>query len=249
MKKSILVLGASGGIGEAVVKEFADCGYEIFATCNNGSLKEIKQYCANKNVVMHELFMDIENYESIEKAFKQTFGKADYLESVINCTGVSLGERLLCDESIDNIEKIINVNLKGAILISREAMKYFITIKRGSIVNISSIYGIYGGACESVYSSTKGGIIALTKALAQECGSFNVRVNCVAPGCIETKMTDCYLTEEGRQSLIAATPLNRIGRPEDVAKAVKFLASDQSSFITGECLTVSGGATNFNFCH
>ena len=245
MKKSVLVLGASGGIGEAVVKEFANCGYDIYATYNNGSLENITKYCKNKEVELYDIFMDIESQDSIEKAFKQVFADADFLESVINCTGVSLGERLLCDESLENIDKIINVNLKGTILVSREAMKYFINLKHGNIVNISSIYGIYGGACESVYSSTKGGIIALTKALAQECASFNVRVNCVAPGCIETKMTECFLTGETRQQLINATPLKRIGSPEDVAKAVKFLATDDSSFITGECLTASGGATIF----
>lgn len=246
MKKSILILGASGGIGEAIAKEFANAGYNIFATCNTGELEKLEEFCGSKNVELTKYSMDITKFDDIERVFKDVFAKADYLESVINATGLSFPEKLLCDENLDNIDKLLNVNLKGAILVSREAMKYFIKLKHGTIVNISSIYGVYGGSCEAVYSASKGGIIALTKALAQECASFNVRVNCVAPGCIETKMTESYLkTDAGRQELINATPLKRIGTPEDIAKAVKFLATDESSFITGECLTVSGGVLTF----
>ena len=246
MKKSVLVLGASGGIGEAIAKEFASEGYNIYATYNKGSLKNLKDFCVAKNVELVEICMDIENYQNISTTFQEVFSKAEYVESVINSTGLSLQERLLCDESLDNIDKLLNINLKGTILISREAMKYFIKLKRGNIINISSIYGLYGGSCEAVYSATKGGIIALTKSLAQECASFNVRVNCVAPGCIDTNMTKHFLdTEEGREQLINSTPLKRIGTAEDVAKAVKFLATEESSFITGECLTVSGGVLTF----
>lgn len=246
MKKSILILGASGGIGEAIAKEFANAGYNIFATCNTGKLEKLEEFCGSKNVELTKYSMDITKFDDIERVLKDVFAKADYLESVINATGLSFPEKLLCDENLDNIDKLLNVNLKGAILVSREAMKYFIKLKHGTIVNISSIYGVYGGSCEAVYSASKGGIIALTKALAQECASFNVRVNCVAPGCIETKMTESYLkTDAGRQELINATPLKRIGTPEDIAKAVKFLATDESSFITGECLTVSGGVLTF----
>jgi len=246
MKKSVLILGASGGIGEAIAKEFASSGYDIYATYNNGNLYNLNDFCNIKNVELIQICMDIESYESISNVFQEVFSKAEYLESVINATGLSLPEKLLCDESIENIDRLLNVNLKGAVLVSREAMKYFIKFKRGNIINISSIYGLYGGSCETVYSATKGGIVALTKALADECASFNVRVNCVAPGCIETNMTKHLVnTEEVREQLINSTPLNRIGKPEDVAKAVKFLATDESSFITGECLTVSGGVLKF----
>lgn len=246
MKKTVLIIGASGGIGEAIAKGFAVEGYNIIATYNSTSLFNLDKFCKEQGVELCALKMDIENYDDINKVFQEAFFKADYIESVINAIGISLDEKLLCDESIENIDKILNINLKGAILVSREAMKFFMKQKRGNIVNISSIYGVYGGSCESVYSATKGGIIALTKALAQECSGFGIRVNCVAPGCIETKMTEKFLnSEEERQSLIDATPLKRIGIPEDVAKAVKFLATEESNFITGECLTVSGGVLTF----
>ena len=246
MNKSVLVLGASGGIGEAVVKEFAKDGYDIFATYNKTNLNNLEEFCKLNSVKLVSFKMDIENYQEIEKVFKDVFSQAEYLESVINATGVSYPETLLCDESIENIDKILNINLKGAILVSREAMKNYIKLKRGAIINISSIYGIYGGSCESVYSASKAGIIGLTKALAQECAGFNVRVNSVAPGCINTDMTKSYLEDEKtKQSLIDSTPLKRIGTGEEVAKAVKFLATDQASFITGECLTISGGAMIF----
>lgn len=246
MKKSVLILGASGGIGEEIAKQFAFLGYNIYATSFSGNLDNLQNICNTANVKLVSYKMDITKIEEIEKVFNEIEKDADYLESVINATGLSLSEKLIVDESIENIEKLIDVNLKGAILISRQAMKYFVKYKRGTIVNLSSIYGIYGGSCEAIYSATKAGIIGLTKALAKECASFNVRINCVAPGCIETNMTKAILDDLAtRQEIINATPLKRIGTPEDVAKAVIFLATEQSSFITGECLTVSGGATNF----
>lgn len=246
MKKSVLILGASGGIGRAIAKEFANDGYDIYATYNKGNLNSLQDYCEKKHVELVKLNLNIESYQNIQEVFNWVFSKADYLESVINATGLSLSEKLLCDETVENINKIINVNLTSSILLSREAMKYFIKLKRGSIVNISSIYGLYGGCCEATYSAAKGGIIALTKSLAMECAGFSVRVNCVVPGCIETDMVKHILEdEEQKEKLINATPLKRIGKPEDVAKAVKFLATNESSFITGECLTVSGGVLTF----
>ena len=127
---------------------------------------------------------------------------------------------------------------------NKEAMKYLIKQKHGSIVNISSIYGIYGGACESTYSASKAGIIGLTKALAQECGPFGVRVNAIAPGYIQTRMTKVFNDEE-KENIKNATPLCRLGNVTDVANATFFLANDDSSFITGQVLEVSGGATIF----
>lgn len=243
MKKSIIVIGASGGIGECVCKVFAKEGYNIIATYFNNDIEELKNYC-EKFTTFSKCKLNVCDDKAISTFFEKSFKENLYIESVINCAGISMPEKLLIDESEENIDKILDVNLKGAILISKEAMRNFIKFRHGIIINISSVYGIYGGCCESVYSATKGGIIALTKALALECANFNVRVNAIAPGFISTNMTKGFNDNE-KEDIKNATPLNRLGMPEDVASAVKFLTSESASFITGEILEVSGGAIKF----
>lgn len=244
IKKSVVVVGATRGIGLAVVEKFAQNGYDVVATFNNGSLEKAKEICQKYGAKILPIKMDISKYEDVKNGFETAFKNIDYIDCVVCNSGISLGEKLLCDQSIEEIEQIINVNLKGIIYCNREAQKHFINQKHGNIVNISSIYGLYGGACESAYSASKGGIIALTKALSEECGEFSLRVNAVAPGCIETDMTACYTNEE-KEEIKNKTPLKKLGTTSDIANAVFFLASDDASFITGEVLTVSGGATKF----
>lgn len=241
IKKTALIIGGSSGIGGKIAEELARAGYNICATYNNTCLDKTKTECEDFGAKFESFKLDVSKEQSIEKFFNENIKKIDYLDCAIYCAGISLDEKLLIDETYENINKIIDVNLRGAILFARETMKYFSKVKRGNIIFISSLYGIYGGACESVYSATKGGLIALTKSLAQECGNFNVRVNCVAPGYINTKMTERYNMQE-REEIKKSTPINRLGEAEDVAKTVKFLVSEDSSFITGEVLTVSGGA-------
>jgi 3-oxoacyl-[acyl-carrier protein] reductase len=150
---------------------------------------------------------------------------------------------MLIDKPTETIDEIININLRGTILFNKAILQHFIDQKHGSIVNVSSIYGISGGSLESVYSACKAGIIGLTKSLSIEAAPF-VRVNAVAPGCIETKMTS-NLTEIDKTCIIDSTPLDRIGKPEDVANSIYFLASEESGFITGEVLSVTGGVARF----
>lgn len=244
MKKSVMIVGATGGIGLGLVERFARGGYDIVATYNKSKINEVENICKRYSAKLLSMKMDISIFEDVEKGFEQAFKESDYLDCVVVNSGISVGESLLCDMIVEDIDKTIDVNLKGAIYCNREAQKHFIKQKHGNIVNISSIYGIYGGCCESAYSASKGGIISLTKALADECGCFGVRVNAVAPGCIETKMTEDYLKTQ-REELENNSPLKRIGKPIDVANAVYFLASEDASFITGEVLTVSGGASKF----
>ena len=168
------------------------------------------------------------------------FKEYEYVDAFVACAGKAEPVQFLTEKTTELIDEIIETNFRGTILFNREVLKHFQTQKHGSIINISSIYGISGGSLESVYSSCKAGIIGLTKSLSVEASPF-VRVNAVAPGCIETKMTN-NLSSADKDCVVDSTPLDRLGTPDDVANAVYFLASEQSSFITGEVLEITGGA-------
>ena len=241
IRKSVLITGATGGIGQSLVKVFAQNNYNIVATYFNGDYKSIKKICDDYRVKLTLIRMDLNDKEMIENCVKQAF-KEDYLDCAICNAGISKDETLLCDESDKNIEELINVNFKGTVYCNKYLSKYFLKQKHGSIINISSIYGEYGGACESVYSACKAGIIGLTKSLALELAPY-VRVNAIAPGFIETNMTKRF--ENEKDVLKEKTPLKRLGSGDDVANAALFLASDKSSFITGQVIDVSGGVLRF----
>ncbi len=244
IRKAILVVGGSSDIGKAIIKRFAENGFDIYATQRNGSLHDVEEVCKEKGVDLKTFNLDVKDLNAMSGLFQKLKEDGVYLDCVVYCAGLSLDEKLLMDESCENIAEIIDVNLKGAVYCGRESMKYFCNLKHGSIIFISSLYGIYGGSCESVYSATKGGLIALTKSLSQECGGFNVRVNCIAPGYINTKMTERYNNED-KLAIKSVTPLKRLGEPDDIAGVVKFLSGDDSAFITGETIVVSGGAVRY----
>lgn len=244
IRKSVFITGASGDIGFAIAKEFANNNYDIIATYNNGNCDKLREFCSKKGVNLKTIKMDLEKYEDIENCIDKAFSQSEFLDCAICNAGISLSEKLLCDESKENIDKIIDINLKGTIFCNKILAKYFIKQKHGNIINITSIYGIYGGACESTYSATKAGIIGLTKALSLELAPFNIRVNGIAPGFIETKMTSCF-NEEEKKVVKDSTPLKKLGKPSNIADVALFLASEKAEFITGEILTVSGGALRF----
>ena len=245
IRKGVIIIGASSLIGQKTAEIFAKNGYNIFATCYKNKIDNLKELEQKYNIKVIISKLDINRPTDIEKTFNEAFSKLPYIDSIICNAGINSSEKLLIDAKIEEIEKIINTNLTGTILCNREALKHFIQQKHGSIVNVSSIYGLYGGNCETVYAATKAGIIGLTKSLAQECGQFKIRVNAVAPGFIETKMTECFNDEE-KKMIANSIPLQRLGTPEDVAKAIYFLSNDESSYITGEILEITGGASTFN---
>ena len=247
IKKSIIITGASGDIGFAIAQKFAQNGYNIFATYNNNetNIIRVKELEANYSIKVITCKMDLLKHNDIKNTFKTAFDKLDYIDCVICNAGTNKPECLFTDVSPEDLNEIIDTNLKGTLLCNQEALKYFTKQKHGSIINISSIYGIYGGSCEAVYSATKAGLIAFSEAIAQEFGSIGIRVNNIAPGCIQTNMTKCF-SETEIDDIKNQTPLARIGQPIDVANVAYFLASDESSFITGETLIVSGGAIKYN---
>jgi len=244
LRKTVIITGASGGIGNATAKVFAANGYNLALTYNHGSTKELEDELKKYNVDVKSFKLDQEKESSISKCIKDITSSFDYIDTIVCNAGIAERGDLLTEKSTSEIDHILDVNLRGTILLNREVAKIFIKQKHGNIINISSVHGLEGASCEVTYSATKAGVIGLTKALASELAPYNIRVNAIAPAFIETNMTSCYTSKE-KKEIIKRTPLGRLGKPEDVADAIYFLASDKASFITGICLPITGGVVKF----
>ncbi len=244
LRKTVFITGGSGGIGSATALKFASEGYNIATTFLNGEINNLKKECEKYDVKFKAYYMDLTREQSVRETFNKVFSDFEYIDAVVCNAGKADKESLLIDVSMESIDTLLKTNLRGTIICNQEAFKRFLKQKHGAIVNISSIFGINGGPCEAVYSATKGGIIGLTKALAVEGAPFKIRVNAIAPGYIDTKMT-AHFTDEEKAHAVSMTPLARIGQGKDIADAVFFLSTENSSFITGEVLTVSGGVLRF----
>ncbi len=237
--KNILITGASGGIGKACCKAFLDKGCNVAALYfkNEEGAKELRKYAVNSKLVI--IKADITSSEDVKTAFKTAIEEFSTIDTVVNCAGISFSG-VIQDTCDDVLERLIDVNIKGTFRVCREAVSHMVKNQRGSIINISSMWGEVGASCETAYSMTKSAVIGLTKALAKETGPSGIRVNCITPGLIDTPMNSSYLKED-LDALVEETPLCRIGKGEDVASAAVFLASEKADFITGQILGVSGG--------
>ena len=226
-----MITGASRGIGAETARYFAKNGDNVIINYNK-SEEQAKKLEAEINGVAVKA--DVSNPDEV----KALFEKAGRVDVLINNAGIS-GFYMLDAMSDQEWNKIISANLNSAFYCSRAVLPQMISRKSGVIINISSMWGLTGAACEVAYSAAKAGLIGMTKALAKEVGPSGIRVNCVAPGVIDTDMNSC-LDKDAIKNLCDETPLCRIGSSYDVAKAVYFLA-DENSFITGHILNVSGG--------
>ena len=241
MMKTVIVTGASRGIGACVAKEFGKLGYNV-VVCYNKSRKQAEEVASEIESLGGKALLvqvDVSNSESVKNMVNQAekvFGNIDVL---VNDAGISISG-LLIDMTNEQIQNLVSTNLISTIVCSREVAKNMIYAGQGRIINISSIWGVVGGSNETVYSATKAGIIGFSKALAKELGLMNINVNVVAPGAIETDMMKQY-DNQTKQEIVSETALNRLGKPEDVAKVVTFLASDSASYITGQVIRVDGG--------
>lgn len=238
--KTVVVTGASKGIGRAVAKEFANNGYNV-VICYNKSVSDAQQLLNEVSQTTRAIAVkvDVSNEDDVKNMVeitKKTFGNIDVLA---NCAGVS-DTRLLIDSTKDDYDFVFDANMRGTYNTCKLVGREMLSSQSGKIINISSIWGLRGGSCESVYSASKGAIIAFTKALAKELGPNGINVNAVAPGFIQTDMTK-NVTEEIRQEIMDNSALGRLGTPEDVASVVLFLASEKSEFITGQVIGVDGG--------
>ncbi len=244
LRKTVIITGASGGIGSATAVKFAKEGYNLALTYCNGDVSRLTSILNKLDANFKFYQLDQRNEESIRAFVTNVFKDFEYVDSCICNAGIAARENLLINQKTQEIDDILNVNLRGSILLNREVAYKFVRQQHGNIINVASIHGLSGGSCEAAYSASKAGIIGLTKALASEVGQYNIRVNAVAPGFIDTNMTAGYNSEE-RAAAIQKTPLKRLGEAEDVADLLYFLASDNASFITGECYQISGGVVKF----
>lgn len=242
MKKTVLVTGATGGIGEAICRTFAKEGCDI-AVHYSSSEEKAKALCEElekKYSVRAEAFKaDFtaeEEVKALAENVKTSFGKVDVL---VNNAGIAYQSLFqLADDK--KIKEVFDINLMSALSLTKEVLPSMISSKWGRIINLSSMWGITGASCEVHYSAAKSALIGFTKALAKEVGPSGITVNCVAPGFIDTKMNG-NLDEEAVREIIDATPVGRAGTGEDVARLVRFLASDEAEFITGQVISVDGG--------
>lgn len=237
-----LVTGGAGGIGREISLAFARHGYDVAIQYHMA--KERAEALASElrgtfGVRAEALRADFTDPGSIGKMFANLESGLGSPEVLVNNAGLS-DQHLFTDISGPQWQKLLDVNLSGAFYLCKYAAPAMISRKHGAIVNISSIWGVAGGACEAPYSAAKAGLIGLTKALARELGPSGIRVNCVAPGVIDTEMNAIH-SKETLEALANDTPLCRIGKPHEVAAAVYFLGSEEASFITGQTLCIDGG--------
>ena len=236
--KTVLITGASRGIGAAIAEAFAEAGYFpiINYTKNNSAAQALSQKIQDKfNIKSLVYKCDVSDSEAVRKMF----GEIGEIDVLVNNAGISQ-QKLFTDITDEDWRKMMSVNLDGVFYCSREALKGMIKRKSGSIINVSSMWGEVGASCEVHYSASKSAVIGLTKALAKEVAPSNIRVNCIAPGVIDTDMMKDF-DDETRNALIEETPLLRLGKPEDIANAAVFLAGEKAGFITGQTLSVNGG--------
>lgn len=239
--KTAVITGASGGIGSAMALTFARAGYKTALCCNHSADKaEALAAAIRAEGGTAEVFsFDLAQERQVREAFQKIDSSFGTVDALINNAGVA-SQELLTDVTDDLFDRIVDTNLKGTFHCCRAVLPGMIHEKSGSILNISSMWGQVGGSCEVIYSASKAGIIGLTKALAKEVGPSGIRVNCIAPGVIDTAMNSMH-SADTMAELADETPLQRIGTPEEVARAALFLSSDAAAFITGQVLGVNGG--------
>lgn len=237
--KNILLTGASGGIGYAIARKFLENSDARMILQYNTHAQKIESLKKEFPYRIDSYKADLSDEKSVVEFLKKIDSEYKKLDIIIHSAGISVVDTIN-HTKVEDISKIINVNLKSPILITQKLVGKMIEKKSGVIIFISSMWGITGSSCESVYSATKGGIIAFSNSLSKELGPSNIRVNSVSPGFINTAMNDNIKVED-RDLFVSEIPLLRAGEATDVSNAIYFLCSDEASYISGANLRVDGG--------
>lgn len=241
MSKVALITGATRGIGKEIAITLAKEGYDIAINyrTENDDVKNTKTEIENFNVKCFMVKGDVSNFEECKNFVDEIIKEYGNIDVLVNNAGITK-DTLFLRMKEEEFKSVIDVNLIGTFNVTRNVIPYMLKAKSGRIINISSVVGISGNAGQTNYSASKAGIIGFTKSLAKEVGSRNILVNAVAPGFIETSMTS-ILKDDVKNEIAKQIPLKRMGKVEDVARVVKFLASEDSSYITGQVIKVDGG--------
>jgi len=235
-----LVTGASQGIGRAIALKLAESGASVaVAARSEGKLNELVQEIQGKSGNAAAFPLDVANEDQIKSTFKAAIAQFGKIDILVNNAGITRDQLVMRMKRAD-WDSVINTNLTSAYLCTQQVISSMLKQRWGRIINITSVFGQTGQAGQANYASSKAGLIGLTMAIAREVGSRNITCNAIAPGFIETAMTE-VLSDDLKQGAIKAIPLGRVGSPADIAGAVAFLASEDASYITGHVLNVNGG--------
>ena len=239
--KKALVTGASRGIGRKIAEKYLCEGAEVWGLCSkpSASREELEKIAAENNTKFHEICADVANHEELKNTINAALAEAGNFDILVNNAGITK-DALSFRMKLEDWQKVIDINLTAVFVISQIISNSMIKSRKGSVINMTSIVGLHGGAGQVNYSASKAGLIGFTKSLAKEVGSRNVRVNAIAPGYVETDMTSA-VNEKAQEAWLTQIPLKRAGQPEDIANAALFLASDMSSYVTAQVLGVDGG--------
>ncbi len=241
--KVAVITGSARGIGFVIAKVFAEEGAKVvILDMNQESVDNAVKKIAEINPEVSGFVANVTDPEMVANTVKEIIKTYKKIDVLVNNAGITK-DGLLMKMKESDWDAVINVNLKGTFLCTQKVIRYMLKQRSGSIINISSVIGIMGNAGQANYAASKGGIIALTKSSAKEFASRSIRVNAVAPGFIETEMT-AKLPENVIEEYAKSIPLNRMGKPRDVANLCLFLASDDSNYITGQVIKVDGGLVN-----
>ena len=240
-RKTILVTGASRGIGKEVALKYAENGYDVVINyvSSKTDVKALENEFKEKGVDSLIIKADVSKQEEVQELVDKAIEKFGKIDVLVNNAGITK-DNLLMRMSEEEFDKVIEINLKGTYLVTKAVTKYMMKKRSGSIINLSSVVGVAGNAGQCNYSASKAGIIGFTKSIAKELASRNIRANAVAPGFIETDMTN-VLSDTVKETIHNQIPLKRMGNAKEVAELIYFLGSEKSSYITGQVINIDGG--------
>ncbi len=240
-RKIVLITGASRGIGKETAKVYAENGYDVAINyvSDKTDVEGIKKEFQDMGVKCLMIKADVSNEEDVNNMVEKVISEFGKIDVLVNNAGITK-DTLLMRMSKEDFDKVIDINLKGTFLVTKAVSKYMMKKRCGSIINLSSVVGVAGNSGQSNYSASKAGIIGFTKSIAKELASRNIRANAVAPGFIETDMTN-VLKDEVKESIGNQIPLKRMGTAREVAEVIYFLGTEKSSYITGQVINIDGG--------